>query len=245
MSEFVYVLHYEDLELEEKEHIYIYKTARECINRALYLAANMPIFNYYECIEIIKKDMCEDIPIDEALECDVIELQTKDIVWDFKNKTQIGIIDSVKKRALETAVSWGLSVQEITMLCAWYERRSGIEIGTYLFSLVDNDVKADEIETLIASEDFEDLIDLLFCYELDEDHELGLVICEKDSEEFEVDMHVIRDSNSFVSVDTLRLMKEAIDEVFDRTDISDLAKYTVIKFLNEIITNIGGISEND
>ena len=72
MSDLIYVLRYEDL--EEKEHVHIYRTALECIEKAIALSSSNPFFNYFECIELIRYSFHDCIEIDDVLECNVIEL---------------------------------------------------------------------------------------------------------------------------------------------------------------------------
>ena len=155
----------------------------------------------------------------------------------------VGIIKAVKHRALETAILWGLSIREVTKLCMWYERMNGADNDDkeYVFCLADSDPKSDNIDVIASSKNFDDLIETMFSYDLPEGHELGLVINENVNGEYEVEMHVIRNSNSFVSVDTLKLIKETMDEIYDREDLSEICRYSVIKVLNDIIVNIGGI----
>ena len=242
MSDLIYVLRYEDL--EEKEHVHIYRTALECIEKAIALSSSNPFFNYFECIELIRYSFHDCIEIDDVLECNVIELQNKDIIWDIKNRDKmVGIIKAVKHRALETAILWGLSIREVTKLCMWYERMNGADNDDkeYVFCLADSDPKSDNIDVIASSKNFDDLIETMFSYDLPEGHELGLVINENVNGEYEVEMHVIRNSNSFVSVDTLKLIKETMDEIYDREDLSEICRYSVIKVLNDIIVNIGGI----
>lgn len=241
---YVYIIRYDDYAGEFANN-YIFISVRDAIKNLLEKAKSIPMFKEFENVELIRYDI--ETPVDkraeiyDALECDVIELQNKDIIWELKRHKPSGIIDIVKKSALQTAISWGASINDLAMLCAWYESYSNVDNTAYIYTVVDNIIQTDEMKTINSSEDFEDLTEDILTYQLGDGHELCLVVYRDGDESSEAKMYVLRHSNSFVCVDTLHLLKKAIEGVEEDDNLNDESKYSIIKVLNDIITSLGGI----